>query len=110
MSSREFSEWMQYAELEPFGPLRDNLHAGMVAATMANAWRDKKHKAVKPTDFLLPLDFDDLTPDPFPDMEGGEPEPDQEWEDDPDQEKTMRMLGMVEMLNAAYGGKDLRKQ
>lgn len=39
MSSAEFSEWMTYAALEPFGPLRDDLRAGEIAATIANVNR-----------------------------------------------------------------------
>lgn len=54
MSSREFSEWQAYYVLEPFGQERDNLHTGIVAATIANAHRDpEKNKPFKPNDFML---------------------------------------------------------
>lgn len=42
MSSAEFAEWMAYAALEPFGPQRDDVRAGTVAATLANIHRDRK--------------------------------------------------------------------
>lgn len=36
MSSAEFTGWMAYAELEPFGPLREDARAGVIAATAVN--------------------------------------------------------------------------
>ena len=42
IDSREFSEWMAYWYLEPFGPERDDMRHGVVAATIANVNRDPK--------------------------------------------------------------------
>lgn len=53
MSSAEFLEWMVYYGLEPFGELRGDLRAGVIASTIANVHRDKKSKSFKPSDFLL---------------------------------------------------------
>jgi hypothetical protein len=53
-TSRELTEWMAFYELEPFGPERGDLRAGIVAATVANANRDPKKvkKAFEPQDFM----------------------------------------------------------
>ncbi len=53
LDSRELSEWMAYETVEPFGAVRDNLHAGVVAATVANVNRAKGDKTFSPDDFLL---------------------------------------------------------
>jgi hypothetical protein len=53
MDSRELTAWMAYESVEPFGERRANLHAGIVAATVANVNRDKHTRAFLPTDFLL---------------------------------------------------------
>ena len=83
ISSRELSEWAAFAQLEPFGEEREDLRAAIVAATVANTARDpKKQRAFVPSDFM-------------PDFER---EP-QSWE---------QQLQIVEMLNVAFGGRDLR--
>ena len=41
-TSRELTEWMAYYQMEPFGPERGDLQAGIVAATVANVNRDAK--------------------------------------------------------------------
>lgn len=53
MSAREFSQWMDYFRSEPFGPVRDNLHAGTIAAMLFNANRGKGQKPMSAADFLL---------------------------------------------------------
>jgi hypothetical protein len=53
LDSRELTAWMAYEAVEPFGERRANLHAGIVAATVANVNRDKHARAFQPTDFLL---------------------------------------------------------
>lgn len=54
ISSRELSEWMAFETLEPFGYVRDNMHAGIVAAAVVNMARDpKKSRAVGPGDFVI---------------------------------------------------------
>lgn len=67
MSSRELSEWMAYATLEPFGEERADLRAGIIASTIANANRDPKHKPkpFAPSDFM-PRFFDPPEAEPEP--------------------------------------------
>lgn len=40
IDSAEFAEWMAYANLEPFGPVREDQRAGVVASIIANVNRD----------------------------------------------------------------------
>ena len=88
VSSREFSEWMVYYELDPFGEERGDLRAGIVASTIANANRDpkKRRKAFTPADFMPK--FEEKS------------KPGKDWKG---------QLSLVEMLNAAFGGADKRK-
>jgi hypothetical protein len=44
MSSREFSEWMAYYSIEPFGEDRIDIAAGLIASTLANIHRDPKQR------------------------------------------------------------------
>ncbi|MGE5619531.1 MAG: DUF4035 domain-containing protein [Sphingomonadaceae bacterium] len=85
ISSRELTEWIEYAKLEPFGEERADLRAAIVAATIANVYRRKGSKPFKPSDFMPAFG----------------PEEAQSVE---------QQLGIVEMLNAAFGGRDLRKR
>lgn len=84
------AEWSQYYQLEPFGEERADLRAALVACLVANANRDlEKHpEPFEITDFLLK--FDD------------EPE-------EPKKQTWQEQLAIVEMLNIAFGGKDLRQ-
>ena len=43
----------RYWEDEPWGPYRDNLHAGLIAATVANSSIRKLRRAPQAADFLL---------------------------------------------------------
>lgn len=52
MSAAEFEEWRAYDRIEPFGPERGDLRAGIVAATVANVNRGKGQKPFSPTDFM----------------------------------------------------------
>ena len=83
MSSHEFAEWRAYAQIEPFGQDRSDLGAAIVAATIANVNRAENQPPFSPKDFL-------------PDFEPREP---QTWE---------AQLSLIEVLNAAFGGKDER--
>ena len=49
--SLELAEWMQYYALSPFGDERQDLQAGIIAATVANA-NTGKGKAFQPSDFM----------------------------------------------------------
>jgi len=91
MSSREFSEWLAYAQIEPLGDERGDLQAGVIAATIANANRDedKTPEPYRPADFIHE----------FWPPEDADEEPRQSWQE---------QLALVEALNAAFGGRDLR--
>lgn len=54
ISSRELTEWMAYAQVEPFGEERGDLRAGIVASTIANVNRDtkKRRKPFEPEEFM----------------------------------------------------------
>ena len=45
LDSRELSEWMVYAELEPFGPQAVNLNSATIASILYNANRPKHSRA-----------------------------------------------------------------
>lgn len=53
MSSSIFTEAMNYYSIEPFGSKRDNMHAGLIAATVANVNISKKRDKMSPDDFML---------------------------------------------------------
>lgn len=53
MTAREFARWMDFYKEEPFGPVRDNLHAGLVASMLYNANRRKGARPLSANDFLL---------------------------------------------------------
>lgn len=55
VDSAEFAEWMAYAEVEPFGPEREDQRAGIVAALIANVNRDSKKRPE-------PYDVEDFLP------------------------------------------------
>lgn len=65
ISSRELSEWMAYAQLEPWGEMRADLRAGIVASTMANTARDpkKRKKPFAPEEFMPQFDKEPQTPE-----------------------------------------------
>ena len=52
MSSPEFTEWMAFYSLEPWGNVQDEYQAGIVSATIANVNRKKGSKAYRATDFF----------------------------------------------------------
>jgi hypothetical protein len=89
-SSSELAEWRAFAQLEPFGAERGDWQAAQVAQVVANANRDSKKQKQPYTaeDFLLAWEEPEATP----------------------RRQTMEeQLRTVEMLNAAFGGRDLRK-
>ena len=61
MSSREFTAWLAYDTLDPIGAARGDLQAGIVASTVANAYRDpkKRPKPFAPADFMPLVDPDE---------------------------------------------------
>ena len=56
IDSKELSEWMAYYELNPFGAVRDDLQAGIIASTIANVNRGKNDKSFTPSDFMPYMD------------------------------------------------------
>lgn len=60
MSSREFSEWMAYYEIEPFGEERADLRQAMTTSAVHNTIQaqTKRPKWTKPEDFMI---FSDRT-------------------------------------------------
>jgi hypothetical protein len=53
MGSRELQDWEAYYAVEPWGQLRDNMHAGMIASLLANQGRKRGSRAQTYEDFLL---------------------------------------------------------
>jgi len=83
ISSHELSEWMAYEQVQPFGDARADVHAGIVAATIANVNRDPKRqkKPFRPQDFMP------------------------RWEPEKRKEQTWEeQLEVVRMLHVAFGG------
>ena len=83
ISSRELSEWMAYYSLEPFGAVRGDLQAAIVASTVANS----AGANTKPADFI----------------------PDFEPAAEPEEPAWIQQLAFIQALNTALGGRDLRK-
>ena len=52
ISSRELTEWMEYAKIEPLSDERNDAMIGVLSALVANALSDKKGKKYKPEDFI----------------------------------------------------------
>lgn len=84
VSSRELSEWMAFYTLEPFGTEAYYYGFAIVAATVANAFREKGSKAFSPEDFM-------------PKFEKQK------------QQTIEEMLQFAEMMTIAHGGQDLRE-
>ena len=84
MDSYEIQEWIEYNKVEPL-EYRDDLRAGMICAVVANAHRAKGQRAFKAEDFMPEI----------------AKKKEQSWQ---------QQKAVVEMLNAAFGGKDLRKK
>ena len=52
VSSSELMEWAAFYRLEPFGPARDNMHAGLICATVAGA-SGRCRRQPSPSDYML---------------------------------------------------------
>ena len=82
MSSRQLSEWQAYERISgPLGAARADLHAGIIAATIANANRPPKSKPFRPADFIPKWDH--------------QPQP------------VHQMKALARALNAAFGGMEV---
>lgn len=53
MGAGEYRRWQMYYMAEPWGAMRDNWHAGMIASAIYNARPGKKRRLAKVKDFLL---------------------------------------------------------
>ena len=53
VSARDLDEMLRYYAKDPWGSRRDNIHAGLIASTIANAFRGKGGKAMTYQDFML---------------------------------------------------------
>ena len=53
LGAAELEEWIAFYESEPFGAYRDNMHAAMIAATIANGNRARGSEPVAPSQFML---------------------------------------------------------
>jgi hypothetical protein len=53
MSSAEFSDWIEFYSMHPFGSERDNLHAAMLAALISNSNRAKGKPPAEVNDFMI---------------------------------------------------------
>lgn len=70
---------MAYAQVEPFGPNRDDYRAGVAAATVANVFGRRKGEAP-----VQPIDF-------FPDLKGP-------TRSDAQEERNARIAGTIALL------------
>lgn len=62
VDSRELTEWMAYEHVTgPFGPDRSDIHAGIIASTVANASKGKRGKKFEPKDFIPQWDKPEQT-------------------------------------------------
>lgn len=62
MTSQEFGLWIAYHQIEPFGEVRADLRAGIVASTVANyagRMRTKEAGAAQPSEFMPFLKHDE---------------------------------------------------
>lgn len=81
MPATVFAEWVAYAQLEPFGPLREDLRAGLIVASNFNAapFRGKNATWLEPKDFFASLR--------------------------PPRPKPHQLVELAKIANAAMGGK-----
>jgi hypothetical protein len=56
------SEWIAFAQTEPFGDMRGDMQAAIVASTVANVQRQRK-KAYKVTDFMPVFERKEQSPE-----------------------------------------------
>lgn len=71
LGSDEFTEWVAYYQLEPFGDYRGDYRSGVVASTLANVYRSKEARPFTPEDFMPFLER--LEPEP-PDSKPSAPD------------------------------------
>lgn len=95
ITSAELTEWMAFAELEPFGEERDDLRAAIVASTVAEVNRNpkKRKQPFTPQDFL-------------PKFSREVPEMDEEGEEEEEEKRRAeRLAAKWAAVVAAFGKK-----
>jgi|SRR5699024_10309356 len=86
IESRELTEWAAYERVTgPLGPERADIHAGIIASTIANANRGKGGKKAKPKDFIP------------------------KW-DRPSAQSASQQLNVVKQLNQRFGGERVKRR
>lgn len=121
ISSRELSEWQEYAKLEPFGEERADLRNAQTCQVLANLWAKKSDGSpFEISDFLFKFIPDDAVESAY-----DEDELEQiDWDnvqtlvgdygttEDGDEirarEKALQMARLVIEMNKALGGEDNR--
>lgn len=83
ISSRELTEWMAFAHLEPFGREAEYIGYALVAATVANVNRGKGQKAYEISDFMPTFE-------------------------EKKEQTVEEMIQIAQMMTIGLGGKDLR--
>jgi|LauGreDrversion4_2_1035121.scaffolds.fasta_scaffold1006655_2 hypothetical protein len=53
IDSIELTEWLAYDQIEPFGPQREDLRAGLICSTVANHSMSPPKKPQRPSDYML---------------------------------------------------------
>jgi hypothetical protein len=77
--ARTFQEWQCFYAMEPWGEERADIQAGIVASTLANAWRAKGQRPYKVEQFIP------------------------QWWSQKEQ-SAQDQIAMCKMLNAMFGG------
>lgn len=67
MSYQEFVRWQLRYQRQPFGEVRRDMQAGIIASVIVNALREKHGKEVRPSDFILR--FEEKKPQSSADMQ-----------------------------------------
>lgn len=86
MTSVQITEWLAFAQVEPFGEWRADLRMATLAALIANVNRNDKARPepYRPDDFMPNLDPVEVEPE----------------------ERTADMLAQVKSITAMFGGTD----
>lgn len=100
MSSREFSEWMAFARIEPIGETREDLRQAYLLAFLANITAARSHKPKEKPRVFKPEEF-------LPNFWEAVEEP--ETDALPERQAWQQQLQIVEMWNTVLGGKDTRQ-
>lgn len=98
ISPRQYEEWKQFYNREPFGHLRDDLHAGLLASMIVNTAANRKKGAKR-------LEVSDVL-DLLPTLPTDAPTDDERE----NERRTASAVAFVEAANALLGGADLRKR